>query len=152
MRPPISLEMVDSHLFSPSVTPHHPGVFTYCSQTILLFLVFDWPCGNRAFGLHDRQISQPADSRLNQKTIQSVSSYFRQEGTSYLGDDLTKLSKAIDDIAIQFRNRIDEVSKERDYLQTIFKGMAEGVLVVDERGGFLWRIMLFVNSFTFLRV
>ena len=83
-----------------------------------------------------RYLSQPIHD-LTQKTIQSVSSYFRLESTSYLGDDLDKLSKAIDEIAIQFRNRIDEVSKERDYLQTLFKGMAEGVLVVDERGRIL---------------
>jgi two-component system, OmpR family, phosphate regulon sensor histidine kinase PhoR len=83
-----------------------------------------------------RYLSQPIRD-LTQKTIQSVSSYFRTESTSYFGDDLDKLSKAIDEIAIQFRNRIDEVSKERDYLQTIFKGMAEGVLVVDERGRIL---------------
>jgi len=83
-----------------------------------------------------RYLSQPIYD-LTQKTIQSVSSYFKPESASYLGDDLDKLSKAIDEIAIQFRNRIDEVSKERDYLQTIFKGMAEGVLVVDERGRIL---------------
>jgi two-component system phosphate regulon sensor histidine kinase PhoR len=83
-----------------------------------------------------RYLSQPIYD-LTRKTIQSVSSYFRPESTSYLGDELDKLSKAIDEIAIQFRNRIDEVSKERDYLQTIFKGMAEGVLVVDERGRIL---------------
>jgi two-component system phosphate regulon sensor histidine kinase PhoR len=83
-----------------------------------------------------RYLSQPIYD-LAQKTIQSVSSYFRPESASYLGDDLDKLSKAIDELAIQFRNRIDEVSKERDYLQTIFKGMAEGVLVVDERGRIL---------------
>jgi two-component system phosphate regulon sensor histidine kinase PhoR len=83
-----------------------------------------------------RYISRPIYD-LTQKTIQSVSGYFRPESASYLGDELDKLSKAIDETAIQFRNRIDEVSKERDYLQTIFKGMAEGVLVVDERGRIL---------------
>jgi two-component system phosphate regulon sensor histidine kinase PhoR len=83
-----------------------------------------------------RYLSQPIYD-LTQKAIQSVSSYFRPESASYLGDDLDKLSKAIDEITIRFRNRIDEVSKERDYLQTLFKGMAEGVLVVDERGRIL---------------
>jgi two-component system phosphate regulon sensor histidine kinase PhoR len=37
----------------------------------------------------------------------------------------------------QLQKKIDEVSKERDYLQTILKGMVEGVLVVDERGRIL---------------
>ncbi len=83
-----------------------------------------------------RYLSQPI-YELTQKTIQSASTYFRPERASYRGDELDRLSRAIDEIAIQFRNKIDEVSKERDYLQTIFKGMAEGVLVVDERGRIL---------------
>jgi len=83
-----------------------------------------------------RYLNQPIYN-LTQRTIQSVSSYFRLETTSYHGNELDKLSKAIDEITIQFRNRINVVSKERDYLQTIFKGMAEGVLVVDERGRIL---------------
>jgi two-component system phosphate regulon sensor histidine kinase PhoR len=83
-----------------------------------------------------RYLSQPIYD-LTQKTIQSISSYFRSESPSYLGDELNKLSKAIDEITIQFRNKIDEVSTERDYLQIIFKGMVEGVLVVDERGRIL---------------
>jgi two-component system phosphate regulon sensor histidine kinase PhoR len=83
-----------------------------------------------------RYLNQPIYD-LTQRTIQSVSSYFRLETTSYLGNELDKLSKAIDEITIQFRNRINVVSKESNYLQTIFKGMAEGVLVVDERGRIL---------------
>ncbi|MGZ3535826.1 MAG: sensor histidine kinase [Thermodesulfobacteriota bacterium] len=83
-----------------------------------------------------RTLSQPIYD-LTRRVIQSVSDYFKPESASYRGDDLDKLSKAIDEIAIRFTNKIDEVSKERDYLQTIFKGMAEGVLVVDERGRIL---------------
>jgi two-component system phosphate regulon sensor histidine kinase PhoR len=40
-------------------------------------------------------------------------------------------------MGIQFRNQIEEISKEKDYLQTILKGMVEGVLVVDGRGRIL---------------
>jgi len=83
-----------------------------------------------------RVLNQPIYD-LTQRTIQSVSSYFRLETISYHGNELDKLSKAIDEITIQFRNRINVVSKESNYLQTIFKGMAEGVLVVDERGRIL---------------
>ena len=83
-----------------------------------------------------RVLNQPIYD-LTQRTIQSVSSYFRLETISYHGNELDKLSKAIDEITIQFRNRINAVSKESNYLQTIFKGMAEGVLVVDERGRIL---------------
>jgi two-component system phosphate regulon sensor histidine kinase PhoR len=40
-------------------------------------------------------------------------------------------------MGIQLRNKIEEISKEKDYLQTILKGMMEGVLVVDGRGRIL---------------
>ena len=40
-------------------------------------------------------------------------------------------------MGIQLRNKIEEISKEKDYLQTILKGMKEGVLVVDGRGRIL---------------
>jgi len=83
-----------------------------------------------------RYLNQPIYD-LTQRMIQSVSDTFRREIASFRGDELDKLSKAFDEIAVRFRNKIDEVSTERDYLQTIFKGMAEGVLVVDERGRIL---------------
>ncbi len=83
-----------------------------------------------------RVLNQPIYD-LIQKTIRSVPNHFKPESVTYLGDDLSKLSRAIDEVVIQFRNRVNEVSKERDYLQTIFKGMVEGVLVVDERGRIL---------------
>lgn len=40
-------------------------------------------------------------------------------------------------MGIQLRDKIEEISKEKDYLQTILKGMMEGVLVVDGRGRIL---------------
>ena len=55
----------------------------------------------------------------------------------YSGDELGRLSKSIGEMGTQLQKKIDEVSKERDYLQTILKGMVEGVLVVDERGRIL---------------
>jgi two-component system phosphate regulon sensor histidine kinase PhoR len=39
----------------------------------------------------------------------------------------------IDEIASQLRKKIAEVSEDKEYLQTILKGMMEGVLVVDEK-------------------
>jgi two-component system phosphate regulon sensor histidine kinase PhoR len=54
-----------------------------------------------------------------------------------LADELGSLSKVISEMGIQFRNQIEEISKEKDYLQTILKGMVEGVLVVDGRGRIL---------------
>lgn len=55
----------------------------------------------------------------------------------YSEDELGRLSKSIGEMGTQLQKKIDEVSKERDYLQTILKGMVEGVLVVDERGRIL---------------
>jgi len=38
----------------------------------------------------------------------------------------------IGEMDIQFSNQLEEMSKEKDYFQTVIKGMMEGVLVVDE--------------------
>ena len=51
----------------------------------------------------------------------------------YPYDELGNLSRIIDEIADQFRKKIAEVSEDKEYLQTILKGMMEGVLVVDEK-------------------
>jgi two-component system phosphate regulon sensor histidine kinase PhoR len=83
-----------------------------------------------------RFLTQPIYD-LTQKAIQLVSSHSDQKMTLHSREELRMLSKAIDEIGIQLRNKIDETSKERDYLQAILKGMAEGVLVVDERGRIL---------------
>ena len=55
----------------------------------------------------------------------------------YSNDEWGELAKAVDEMRIRLREKIEEVSRERDYLQTILKGMVEGVLVVDERGRIL---------------
>ena len=72
-----------------------------------------------------------------QKAIQLVSSTFGKEIRVSSTDELGSLSKAIGEMDVQFRNQIEEISKEKDYLQTILKGMVEGVLVVDGRGRIL---------------
>jgi signal transduction histidine kinase len=51
----------------------------------------------------------------------------------YPYDELGDLSRIIDEIANQLRKKIAEVSEDKEYLQTILKGMMEGVLVVDEK-------------------
>jgi len=80
-----------------------------------------------------KSLAQPI-SDLTQKAIHLVSSHLDQKGMVDSRDELRTLSKAIDEIGIQLRSKIDEISKERDYVQTILKGMVEGILVVDERG------------------
>jgi two-component system phosphate regulon sensor histidine kinase PhoR len=48
-------------------------------------------------------------------------------------DEFRHLAKAMSEMEAQLRNKVEEVSKEKDYLQTILKGTAEGILVVDEK-------------------
>ena len=49
-------------------------------------------------------------------------------------DEFLSLGKAIGEMDAQLKNKIEEITKEKDYLQTLLKGMAEGVLVVNDRG------------------
>lgn len=56
-----------------------------------------------------------------------------QIGGIYPYNKLGDLSRAIDEIASHLRKKIAEVSEDKEYLQTILKGMMEGVLVVDEK-------------------
>ncbi len=45
-----------------------------------------------------------------------------------------RFSKSADGMNMKLKNIVQEISKEKEYLQTILKGMTEGVLVVDGRG------------------
>jgi two-component system phosphate regulon sensor histidine kinase PhoR len=74
---------------------------------------------------------------VTRKAIQLVSSTFGKEVRASSSDEFGSLSKAIGELGIQLKSKIEEISKEKDYLQTILKGMTEGVLVVDGRGRIL---------------
>ncbi len=74
---------------------------------------------------------------LTQKATQLVSKQSGQKKRVDPVEGLQLLSKAIDEIENQFRSKMDEISKERDSLRTILKGMVEGVLFVDEKGRIL---------------
>jgi len=71
---------------------------------------------------------------VTQKAIQFVSSTFDREVQINPKDELGSLSRTISEMRTQLRNKIEDISKEKDYLQTILKGMMEGVLVIDGRG------------------
>jgi len=83
-----------------------------------------------------RSLTQPI-LEMTQKAIQLVSRTFDREVQANSKDELGSLSKAIGEMGNQLRDKIEEISKEKDYLQTILKGMMEGVLVVDGRGRIL---------------
>jgi len=83
-----------------------------------------------------RSLTQPI-LEMTQKAIQLVSRTFDREVQANSKDELGSLSKAIGEMGNQLRDKIEEISKEKDYLQTILKGVMEGVLVVDGRGRIL---------------
>jgi two-component system phosphate regulon sensor histidine kinase PhoR len=83
-----------------------------------------------------RSLTHPI-SEVAERAIQLVSSTFGKEVRVSSTDELESLSKAIGEMGAQLRNKVEEISKEKDYLQTILKGMTEGVLVVDGRGRIL---------------
>ena len=83
-----------------------------------------------------RSLTRPI-LELAQQAIQLASVGFEGKARVSSRDELGSLSKAIGEIGIQLRNKIKEISKEKNYLQTVLKGMVEGVLVVDGNGRIL---------------
>jgi two-component system, OmpR family, phosphate regulon sensor histidine kinase PhoR len=86
------------------------------SATLLAHLVF------REFAYPVQRISEVIRGLMADHQIR----------TNYPQDELGGLSRALDEITNQIKEKFDEVSEDREYLQTILKGMTEGVLVVDE--------------------
>jgi len=83
-----------------------------------------------------RILTQPIQ-RMREMTRRLANGSSEREIQIYSNDEWGELAKAVDEMKIRLREKIEEVSRERDYLQTILKGMVEGVLVVDERGRIL---------------
>ena len=52
----------------------------------------------------------------------------------FSGDEWEDLSRAISEVSDQSRERIEEITREKEYHQAILAGMMEGVLLVDGRG------------------
>jgi two-component system phosphate regulon sensor histidine kinase PhoR len=53
------------------------------------------------------------------------------------GDELGELSKTITEATAQFRIKRNEITREKEYHQALLGGMAEGVILVDEKGRIL---------------
>jgi two-component system phosphate regulon sensor histidine kinase PhoR len=62
----------------------------------------------------------------------TVIAYFLLKGFTRPIED--HFSNTPEEMTSWMKNTIQEISREKDYLQTILKGMSEGVLVVDGRG------------------
>ena len=58
----------------------------------------------------------------------------KKETQVFSKDELSTLTKTINEMIVQLRDKIEEITIEKEYLQAVLKGMAEGVLVVDDRG------------------
>jgi two-component system phosphate regulon sensor histidine kinase PhoR len=76
-------------------------------------------------------------SRMTEKIRKMASGYFTPPTDVQSNCRLEALSRTIDEMGLQLEQRIDEISKERDYLRTVLRGMTEGVLLVDGRGRIL---------------
>lgn len=83
-----------------------------------------------------RSLTRPI-LEVTKKAIHLVSSHFGGEVRVHSSDELRSLSKAIGEMGAQLKDKIEEISSEKEYLQTILKGMTEGVLVVDGRARIL---------------
>jgi len=81
-------------------------------------------------------LTQPIQEII--KTVRGLpDSNSKKEALRYSDDEWGRLLKTIYELDTQFESKIEEITKEKEYLQTVLKGMAEGVLAVDERGRIL---------------
>jgi two-component system phosphate regulon sensor histidine kinase PhoR len=83
-----------------------------------------------------RILTQPIQRMM--ETVRRLEAGGSEKETQiYSKDEWGEFTRAVDEFRIRLREKIEEVSRERDYLKTILKGMVEGVLVVDGRGRIL---------------
>ena len=71
---------------------------------------------------------------LTRKARDLVFDFQEREGTVPPETELEDLSRSLSDLHMQLRKRIEEITLEKEYHQTILGGMSEGVLLIDERG------------------
>ena len=83
-----------------------------------------------------RVLTRPIQ-RMRETTRRLDTGSLEREIQIYSRDEWGEFARAVNEMRIRLREKIEEVSRERDYLKTILKGMVEGVLVVDERSRIL---------------
>jgi two-component system phosphate regulon sensor histidine kinase PhoR len=86
--------------------------------------------------IFSKVLTQPIQ-RMRKMARRLATGSLEREIQIYSNDEWGEIAKAVDEMRIQLKEKIEEISRERDYLKTILKGMVEGVLVVDERGRIL---------------
>ncbi len=59
---------------------------------------------------------------------------FKKESRGKWGDEFEIILKSIEEMRIELQRRIEEISREKDYLHNLLDGLTEGILIVDARG------------------
>lgn len=105
--------------------PIHSKVFTIITSLLLCFALIQW------FLISLYTQSYLAATFMSFGITAFLTHLFLR---SYIGSFLKGPSKNLDAVNLQLNESLREIAIEKDYLQTILKEMAEGVLVVDTTG------------------
>ena len=79
-----------------------------------------------------KSLTQPVH-RLTEIVKRYVPGTSERQIRSLSDDEVGGLSQVINEMGMQLKDRVEEISKEKEYLQAVLTGMVEGVLVVDGR-------------------
>jgi len=79
-----------------------------------------------------KSLTQPVH-RLTEIVKRYVPGISARQIRSFSSDEVGELSQIVNEMGMQLKNKIEEISKEKEYLQAVLAGMGEGVLVVDSR-------------------
>jgi two-component system phosphate regulon sensor histidine kinase PhoR len=72
--------------------------------------------------------------RLTETAQQVASGDLTQVGPSYRQDEVGQLHRAVQHMAAQLKDQIDELSTERTKLEIVLANMSDGIIIADESG------------------
>lgn len=98
---------------------------TFVQSSLLAILVIS-PLSYFVF----KFITQP----IKALTHQIISENYVKESVGKWRDELEILLKGFEGMRTELQRRIDEISREKDYLHHLLDGLTEGILIVDARG------------------
>jgi two-component system phosphate regulon sensor histidine kinase PhoR len=75
--------------------------------------------------------------RITKNTKDSAAGHLQPNALWFPDEEWAELSKAISEMDAKSRERVDEITREKEYYEAILGGMTEGVLLMDERGRIL---------------
>ena len=79
------------------------------------------------------EVSDTTGSPVDRDCQEILTGISDRQIRSLSDDEVGRLSQVINEIGTQLKNRIEDIAKEKEYLQAVLTGMVEGVLVVDSR-------------------